>query len=138
MRTRILQCAIDRAAQVIAHFDDDDIYAPCYLEKMVSFFMCGHMPSISTERVMSTTTHQQLSESVEPSVEGGNSATIWTARVQTQGGPLSCVHHWSELAAWQAWYVIDMETGRCGHFDGSKAADPSALCVCTVCVCECT
>jgi len=61
--------AIERAdGDVIAHFDDDDIYAPIYLEHMVG--------------------------------------------ILRKSG-----RHVCKL---KAWYTVDLETGRVGHFDGAK------------------
>jgi len=60
---------IDRAeGEVIAHFDDDDIYSPIYLEHMVG--------------------------------------------ILRKSG-----RHVCKL---KAWYTVDVETGRVGHFDGNK------------------
>ena len=61
--------AIERAdGEVIAHFDDDDIYAPIYLEHMVGLLRkSGH-----------------------------------------------------DVCKLKAWYTVDVETGRVGHFDGAK------------------
>jgi len=61
--------AIEMAkGEVIAHFDDDDLYAPCYLDTMVEI-------------------------------------------LQRSG---------REVCKLKAWYTVDTETGRCGHFDGAE------------------